>query len=207
MAKMGKTRYAFNNKNLTAKEIIEALKKSKKIKRSHLLSCYYSQALVDFKGIPVKVFFCKTTRKGNWNMLLTTNVELEFTQAYQIYATRWSIEVFFKESKQHLQLGKSQSQDFDAQIAATTISMIQYNVLAVAKRYAAYESLGELFRRANADTVQLTINEKIWQIILEIATVLADLLEIEHDIFIEKLLSDNEKIRKILNYESLKIAS
>jgi HEPN domain-containing protein len=207
MAKMGKTRYAFNNKNLTAKELIEALKKSKRVKRSHLLSCHYSQALVDFKGIPVKVFFCKTTRKGNWNMLLTTNVELDFTQAYQIYAIRWSIEVFFKEAKQYLQLGKSQSQDFDAQIAATTISMIQYNLLAVAKRYAAYESLGELFRRANADTVQLTINEKIWQIILEIATVLADLLEIEHDVFIEKLLSDNEKIRKILNYESLKIAS
>ena len=207
MAKMGKTRYGYTSKNLTAKELIETLKKAKKLKRSQLLSFYYAQAQVDFKGIPVKVFFCKTTRRGNWNMLLTTNLELDFEKAYKIYATRWNIEVFFKEAKQHLELGKLQSQDFDAQIAATTIAMIQYNLLATVKRYAAYESLGELFRTANADTVQLTVNQKIWHIILDIATVLAELLEIDIEIFVEKFLADNERIRKILNYESLKIAS
>ena len=39
MAKMGKTRYTFNEKALTAKEIIDHLRKSKKLKRSKYLSC------------------------------------------------------------------------------------------------------------------------------------------------------------------------
>ncbi len=33
---------------------------------------------------------------------------------------------YFKESKKLLGLGKNQSQDFDAQIASSTISFIQY---------------------------------------------------------------------------------
>lgn len=49
-------------------------------------------------------------------MLLTTNQELEFEKAYQIYSVRWSIEVFFAETKKYLNLGGCQSQDFDAQI-------------------------------------------------------------------------------------------
>ena len=59
--------------------------------------------------------------------MMTTNTELTFEQAYKIYSTRWSVEVFFKECKQNLGLGKCQAQDFDAQIAATTLCMMQYN--------------------------------------------------------------------------------
>ncbi len=146
MAKMGKTRYLFNAKKLTSKEIIDCLRKQKKLKRSKQLTCFFSEAIVDFNGIPVKLLFCKTSRKGKWNVLLTTNKELDFEQAYRIYSIRWSVEVFFKESKHYLGLGKCQSQDFDAQIAHTTICMIQYNLLSVAKRFTDYESLGEMLK-------------------------------------------------------------
>jgi len=57
-------------------------------------------------------------------------------------------------------LGKNQSQDFDAQVASTTLTMIQYNLLALAKRFAGYESLGELFRNTKAETIELTVAEK-----------------------------------------------
>jgi len=139
MAKMGKTRYLFNGKKLTSKEIIDCLRKQKKLKRSKQLNCFYSQAMVGFNGVPVKLFFCKTSRNGKWNVLLTTNLELGFEQAYKIYSIRWSVEVFFKEGKQYLRLGKCQSQDFDAQIAHTTLCMIQYKLLSVAKRFSDYE--------------------------------------------------------------------
>lgn len=36
--------------------------------------------------------------------MMTTNTELTFEQAYKIYSTRWSVEVFFKECKQNLGL-------------------------------------------------------------------------------------------------------
>lgn len=203
MAKMGKTRYLFNGKDLTAKEIVNCRRKAKKQKRSKQLNCYYCEAVVRFKGIPVKLLFCKTSRKGNWNVLLTTDLALDFEQAYKVYSIRWSVEVFFKESKQYLGLGKCQSQDFDAQIAHTTICMVQYNLLSVAKRFAHYESLGELFRNTKAETIQLTVVERIWQIIIEILADIAELIEIDTERLMEKLIADNEKLIKLTNYRTL----
>ncbi len=183
MAKMGKTKYLFNlpcrqagGKKLTAREIIDRLRKSRKVKRSKSLSCYYSEALVDFNGIEVKLFFSKTTKRGKWFVLLTTDTNLRFEQACKIYSTRWSIEVFFKEAKQYLGLGKNQAQDFDSQIASTTLTMIQYNLLSLAKRFSGYESLGELFRNTKAETLELTIAEKIWKLIVEVLSEIARFL-------------------------------
>lgn len=203
MAKMGKTRYLFNGKKLTAKEIIDYLRKTKKQKRSKQLSCYFSEAIVDFNGIEVKLFFCKTSRRGNWNLLLTTDLTLIFEQAYKIYSVRWSIEVFFKDSKQYLGLGKCQSQDFDAQIAHTTICMVQYNLLAVVRRFNAYESMGDLFRNTNAETIELTLAERLWQIIIEVLAELAELFEVDTEMLIEKLIADNERVKKLVNYKTL----
>ena len=204
MAKMGKTRYLFDEKKLTAKEIIDRLRKSRKTKRSKQLSCYYGEAaVVDFNGIPVKLFFAKTTKKGKWSVLLTTDINLKFEQAYRIYSTRWAIEVFFKEGKQYLGLGKSQSQDFDAQIASTTLTMIQYNLLALAKRFAGYESLGELFRNTKAETIELTVAERICKLIVEILSQIAELFEIDTESLMQKLISDNERLMKLLNYKTL----
>jgi hypothetical protein len=203
MAKMGKTRYGYNHKNLTAKEIIDYQRKTKKLKRSNQLKSYYSEVVVDINGIPVKLFFSKTSRKGKWSVLLTTDFELNFEQAFKIYAVRWNIEVFFKEAKQYLGLGKSQSQDFDAQIANTTICMLQYNLLSVSKRFTEYESLGELFRGTNAETIQLTLAERIWQLIIEILVNLAELFEIETELLMEKILTDNERLTKLMNYQTL----
>lgn len=203
MAKMGTTKYLFNDKELTAKEIIDRQRKAKKVKRSKQLSCYYSEATVNFKGIPVKLFFSKVSRKGKWTILLTTNLELKFEQAFKIYSTRWQVEVFFKESKQYLGLGKNQAQDFDTQIAATTITMIQYNILSVAKRFTDYESIGELFRNTKAETIQLTVAEKIWKLIVDILTQLAEMFEIEIDLLTEKIIADNERFTKLVNYNTL----
>ena len=95
MAKMGKSRYTYKSKELTAKEIIEDQKRKKKVRKSKLLKVWYSSVKVEYKGISIMLFFCKTTHRGKWNVLLTTNTELNFEQAYKIYSTRWAIEVFF----------------------------------------------------------------------------------------------------------------
>jgi len=58
----------------------------------------------------------------------------------EIYSIRWSIEVFFKEAKQHLGLCNCQSRDFDAQIANVTISCILYIFLAYYRRINDYET-------------------------------------------------------------------
>ena len=114
----------FLSKMLTSKELVVLLRRKKMVKRFKLLSFYYSQQIVEFKGIEVKLFFFKTSKKGNWNGVMTTNTKVTFEEAYKTYSNRWFIEVYFKEAKQHLGLGKCQAQDFDTQIASTTLCML-----------------------------------------------------------------------------------
>ena len=60
---------------------------------------------------------------------------------------------------------------------------------------------GELFRTANAEIIELTIAERIWLIIIEIIAQLADLLDIETEVLMEKIITDNQKFEKLLNYK------
>ena len=200
MVKLGKTKYTYRDKELTAEQLIN---RNRKAKRSKVLGYRYLTFEAEYKGIPVKLFFCKTSRRGIWNALLSTNIELNFDEAYRIYATRWSIEVFFKECKQYLGLGKCQSRDFDAQIAGTTLSMLRYNILSLAKRFCDYESLGDLFRGTCADSIQPTISERIWLILCNTVAKLAEIFEKDEDFIMAKIITDNEQFTKYLNLKPL----
>lgn len=101
---MGKTRYGAFDKILTAKELLALLRRKKKVKRAKLLRFYYCQQIVDFKGVEVKLFFFKTSRKGNLNAVMTTNTKLTFEEAYKIYSNRWLIEVYLKKLNSILDL-------------------------------------------------------------------------------------------------------
>jgi IS4 transposase len=94
------------------------------------------------------------SKNGFWHGILKTDTKLSFEKAFEIYATRWAIDVYFKECKQYLRLGKCESVDFDAQIAATTLCMLQYNLFLVVKRFESYESFGALFRAAKAELLE-----------------------------------------------------
>lgn len=206
MAKNSTAKYMYSGKEYTTKDIARILVKKGLLKRSKLLGYYHSCAVVTYKGIEVKLFFIKASKRVSYNILLTTNTALNFEQAYKIYATRWSIEVFFRESKQHLQLGKCQSQDFDAQIAAITLCMLQYNLLAVARRFSAYQTNGELFREIEKDSLQLTMSEHIWRIITELVAEIAEILSLDPEELILELVSENHKLAKFINIKPLRQA-
>ncbi len=80
---------------------------------------------------------------------------------------------------------------------------IQYNLLSVAKRFTDYESLGEMFRSTNTETMQLTLAERLWQLIIDVLAELAELFEIDTDLLMEKFISDTQKIVKLTNYKAL----
>ncbi len=61
------------------------------------------------------------------------------------YAMRWSIEVFFSDSKRLLGLANCSSRDFSAHIAHVSLVMIRYNMLASIKWTLDYETIGGLF--------------------------------------------------------------
>ena len=105
---------------------------------------------------------------GKCNGLITTNRKLDFFEAYRIYSRRWSLEVVFKESKGNLGLGKCQMRNFSSQIAMTAITAMQYNLLSTSRRFSDYETVGGLFKDATRSSVELTLVERIWDMILEI---------------------------------------
>jgi hypothetical protein len=125
--------------------------------------------------------------KGKYKALLTTDTNLNFTQMMDIYKIRWSIEIFFKECKQYLMLGKSQSTNFDSQIASITITMI-----ILEKRFNAYETMGELFKDSQKQLLLLTLWKRLETIIIAIFGLLLDLLEIDFEELMERILNNNQ---------------
>ena len=111
----------------------------------------------------------------------------------QIYQIRWTIEVFFKESKQLLGLGRCQSNDFDAQIADTTITMLQYILLSMRFRIAHYESMNGLFAELSEQMIQKRLDERLWGLFVELLNVMTKLFDdIDENEVMEKIFENDE---------------
>lgn len=197
MVKMAKAKYDYKTKKYTAKELAQLLKRGKKVKWVKTLQFYCAEIEVEYKSTPLKLYFCKTSRHGKWHLLASTDTKLGLLKAYQIYSIRWSIEVFFKESKQYFRLGKSQSQDFDAQIADITIAMIEYNVFSLAKRIESYETIGGLFEHVKDQAMELTIANRIWGFILELLQIIAEFIDGDFNELIINIMKNKPEENKI----------
>lgn len=210
MAKMGKTRYTFEEKKLTLRELADLMKKRKQVKFNRALCLYTAEVIAEYKGYPVKFFFCKNSKKGKWHVLVTSNTRIGVVKAYQTYSLRWSVEVFFKEAKSYLGMGKSQSQDFCGQIADITIAMMVYNVLALTKRFESYETLGILFRQAGQQVTEMNIYNRIWQFILELLQLFAEIIDGDFNELIfnnmKQPIEDNKLLKLLEKQEYLKLA-
>ena len=197
MMKMGKTRYKTRFGNLNASGIIERLKKEKSVKYSRKLNCHYAYIDAEYANRKIRIFFCKRGRKGTWNAFLSTNIGLDFFEAYRIYSMRWAIEVCFSEMKGLLKLGKCQCRNFSSQIASVSLTMMQYNILSFIKRFEAYETIGGLFNQTINGTMELSVTERIWDLILKIVAAIADLFSADEEEIIRMIANDNEKIAVI----------
>jgi len=186
MAKMGTARYTWQGGSYTPAQLKQRLKAQRRRCRS--LNAHYMRCSVDYKGIPVTLFLVRYAGQGRWRLVVCSDRSLSFIQAMRLYSRRWSIEVFFKEAKQHLQLGTSQAWNLDGQIADITLAMIRYTLLSFRKRFTAYETLGELFAGYRQQLLALTIAEQIWGLILQWARQLCKLLEVSPDWLLDKLI-------------------
>ncbi len=205
MIKMAKTKYRYQGQMRSAKEMVKLLQARKEIRYSRRLKCYYGQAAVELSGMKVKLFFCRRTRNGDWTGLLTTNTKLDFFEAYHIYSMRWSVEVFFKEAKSLLGLGKSQSRDFASQIASISITVLQYNILGTVKRFKSYETIGGLFRQATDGVIQLSVTERIWGVLQELVRIIAEAFQIDDERVMDTLINRSETFRHFINLDNLEL--
>ena len=150
----------------------------------------------------INLFFSKQGKNGKWKVLLCTNTQLSFIQMIEIYQTRWTIEVFFKESKQLLGLGKCQSNDFDAQIADSTITMIQHMLLTLRYRVDNYESMNGLFSEISESAIQQRLNQRLWGLLIELLQIIATVFDqIDEQELLERIFQNdqaNELIARLL---------
>ena len=195
MYKIARTKFLFHGKELTHSQIRNMLGKPRRCRK---LKLYYMVAEVEYNGTPVKLFFSKKGSNGKWKVFICTNTRLSFIEMIEIYQIRWTIEVFFKESKQLLGLGRCQSNDFDAQIADATITMLQHILLTMRYRIEKYESMQGLFSELTEKVIQERLDRRLWGLFVEILNIIESLFDgIDEDELIKRIFHDENARKKI----------
>ena len=90
-------------------------------------------------------------------------------QILSYYARRWAIEVFFKDVKQMLYMGKEQSNTFDATVACYSMVMIRYLLMVyIINKRRLHGPIGPLFRQISDDHALLIVADKLWASVKEL---------------------------------------
>jgi hypothetical protein len=105
---------------------------------------------------------------------------------------------FFKETKQHLGLGKDQSRDFDSQIASFTCVFLVYITVSLRRRFSAYESMGDLFRKIESEILETTLTERLWVMFIELQHSILQVMGISFDDLIQMMLSNDKFEEKMI---------
>lgn len=200
MYKIPRTKFLYRDKELTHSQIRNMLGKAKRCRK---LKLYYLETEVEYKGRTIKLAFSKKGVNGKWKVFICTDTQLSFIKMIEIYQIRWTIEVFFKESKQLLGLGRCQSNDFDAQIAEATITMLQYILMTMRFRIEHYESMNGLFSELSEQVIQKRLDQRLWGLFIEILNIIEILFDdIDENELMSKIFENDEarnKIAKLLN--------
>lgn len=195
MYKIAKTKFLYKGTMYTFSQIRNLTGKAKRCRK---LGLYYTEAIVEFKGKTIKLVFSKQGKNGKWKTFLCTNTQLSFNQMIEIYQTRWTIEVFFKESKGLLGLGKCQSNDFDAQIADATITLVQHVLLTMRYRVENYESMTGLFSEIKEAAVQQRLNQRLWGLFIELIRIIESLLvDTDGQELLERIFQNDQAYERI----------
>ena len=179
------------NKELSLKGILK--KYEHKTKRCKIKNVEYIPVKCLYKGVRTDLYFVRNGKKQKWHLLLTTDLELKFIKLLEIYQIRWSIEVFFKESKQYLNLGACQSNTFDAQIADITISMMQHIMLTYYKRINYQQKIGGLFEKISNELVELDLVTRLIELFWQVIELFCDFSSVDFIEF-QKEIMKNDKI-------------
>lgn len=155
---------------------------------------------VTYGDVRINLFFVKMGKCNSWKLLITTDLAMGFQKLMDVYQIRWSIEVFFRESKQYLNLGKSKSTCFDAQIADATISLVQYTVLSFHQRISDYGSFDGVFASALEDAMQSSIASELQRLFWVILEMFCDNAGVDIFEFTGSVFRDEQACTKLQQF-------
>ncbi len=184
-------------KEMSVKNILKI--KNRKPSRSKKMKAKYIKVPCYYNGIRTNLFYVKMGKSKTWHLLITTDLSLGFNKLIEFYQIRWSIEVFFKDAKQHLKLGSCQSNCFDAQIADITISMLQYIMLIYFKRINYQQSFGELFAKISSELVEIDLLTGLLEILKELIELLCQVAGIDFIEFQKNAMQDDKILTKFID--------
>ena len=170
--KRGNLQYLLQGRWYTATELYALIKRRmKKCKattyRTYVLNVHLN--LTDDKKkqklLPVRLLFSSSTRqwKENWVVFLSTDVTLSAEKIFEIYALRWSIEVYFKEIKQHFGFLKEQTGDYAVHYASVHLCAIRFMLLAH-RMLVSGESFGAIRNKITKQLELLTFARLLWEL-------------------------------------------
>jgi hypothetical protein len=117
--------------------------------------------------VEVRLVFSAPVRAASadtWVVFLCTDVKLSDAKILEVYALRWSIEVYFKEIKQNLGFLKEQSGRYELAYASVHLAALRYLLLFEAMLRAGQLSYGEIRDRESGRLQTLTYATLLWQL-------------------------------------------
>jgi Transposase DDE domain len=117
--------------------------------------------------VKVRLVFSAPVREcpaDTWVVFLCTEVTLKEAKILEVYALRWSIEVYFKEIKQNLGFLKEQSGRYELAYASIHLSAIRYLLLFEAMLRNGQLDYGQVRDRQTGQLQALTYASLLWQL-------------------------------------------
>lgn len=123
---------------------------------------YQSVKLLFVRGINDKED--RTASRKDWALFLSTDASISGAKMLQVYALRWSIEVYFKEAKQHLGFLQEQTRSFVSHTASIHLCAIRYLMLVDAKLISTELSIGQVRSQIQDQFDSLNYAAKLWSV-------------------------------------------
>lgn len=119
------------------------------------------------RWVEVRLVFSAPVRAASadtWVVFLCTDVKLSEAKILEVYALRWSIEVYFKEIKQNLGFLKEQSGRYQLAYASVHLAALRYLLLFEAMLRQGRLSYGQIRDRESGRLQTLTYAALLWQL-------------------------------------------
>ena len=174
--KRGKLAYRYQGKSYTAAQLYT--KVQRRMRPKNRKARYKTAAITvnlnlaterkqPARWVAVRLVFSAPVRarqSDTWVVFLCTEPTLEEHTILQAYSLRWSIEVYFKEIKQHLGLWKEQSGRYQVAYASVHLAALRYLLLFEAMLRSGRLSYGEVRDRQSGQIVVLTYAALLWEL-------------------------------------------
>ena len=198
MVKMGKNLYrdCLSGKDMDASTLRKKYRDKKT--RSRKYNARYIKVPVWYDNRRVNLFFVKLGSGSKWKAFITNDLDIAFNRLMETYHIRWSCEVFFRDGKQHLQLGKCQCNNFDSQIGTTTLAMMQYMMLLLYKQMHYGNSLGSIFDILSSQAEEENITRYLLDIFWEIVNGIGEILKVDCMELFEEIIRDSKKAEEVM---------